>query len=141
MNTDAPIPVHLKTLLSLCGFAGLFIGASILVRPVPFYATTGIDLSQSVSMLSELRAIGATFVSCSVLVLLGTFRSTLTRFAILLSAMLYLSCAFGRLISLVLDGTPSTPLLIVMSLEWVIGLTCAGCAYQVRRQTMNACPN
>lgn len=141
MNSDSPIPLHLKTLLGLCGFAGLFIGVSILVRPVPFYATTGIDLSQSISMLSELRAIGATFVSCSVLVLLGTFRSTLTWFAILLSAMLYLSCAFGRLVSLLLDGTPSTPLLIVMTLEWVIGLTCAACAYRLRRQTVNACIN
>ena len=137
MKTDTPIPVHLKILLGFCGFAGLFIGVSILVRPVPFYASTGIDLSQSVSMLSELRAIGATFVSCSVLVLLGTLRSSLTGFAILLSAMLYLSCAFGRLVSLVLDGTPSTPLLIVMCLEWVIGLTCAACAYRMRRQVLN----
>lgn len=134
-----PPSLLLKILLCLGGLAGLFIGVSILLFPMPFYASTGIDLSRSVSMLSELRAIGATFVSCGVLVVIGAFRPKLTYFATLLAAMLYLSCAAGRLVSLGLDGMPSTPLLWVMSVEWLLGLFYAACIVHAQRVSAAWC--
>ena len=119
------ISKFLKLTLIVSGIIGLYIGVEILFFPISFYATSGIELGDNVSLLNEIRAPGGALLLCSVLIILGAFVPKLTFTSILLTTLLYLSYGLSRIVSMAVDGRPAEILVYVAVLEIVIGLFCA----------------
>lgn len=117
--------LRLKTLLFITGLIGVGIGAAILLAPVAFHATGGIVVDGDESLMSEMRAAGGALFACGFLVFLGAFVSRLTYTALVLSTVLYTSYGLSRLVSMVLDGMPSSNLVVVTLFELGVGLVCA----------------
>ncbi len=118
------ISKSVKALLLLSGAIGAGIGAAILLIPVAFHATTGIELGGNISLLNEVRAPGGALLALGVLVMLGAFASRLTFTSLVVASLLYLSYGAARVLSMVVDGMPASELVLVAGLEIVIGLAC-----------------
>lgn len=112
-------------LLGISGALLFVIGAALLFTPHQFYASNGTTLGDAPNLLSEIRAPGGLLLACAIVILLGTFRSSFTRQSLLLSAMVYGSYGIARLISMAIDGMPSTSLVAATIIELVLGILCA----------------
>ena len=97
------------------------IGASILFAPAPFHATHGIELPDSVSLLSEVRAPGGALLLLGVLMGLGAFLRRWTHTSTVLVTAVYLSYGVSRLWSLAVDGVPHEGLVGATGIELLIG--------------------
>ncbi len=117
--------LRLKALLFVTGLIGVGIGGAILFVPAEFHATSGIVIGNDESLLSEVRAAGGALLACALIVMLGAFVSKLIFTALVLSTALYLSYGASRLVSMALDGLPSTSLMAVTVFELGVGLVCA----------------
>ena len=119
------------------------IGASILFAPAQFHATHGIELSESASLLSEVRAPGGALLLLGVLMGLGAFLRRWTHTSTVLVTAVYLSYGVSRLWSLAVDGTPDPGLIGGTAIELLIG-TLGAIALRrspERRATPNVLPN
>jgi hypothetical protein len=115
----------LRSLLLVAGLIGATIGASLLLNPIAFQASTGITLPNNPSLLSEVRAPGGALLVSNLLITLGAFVGRLTFPATWLACGLYLSYGLSRLVSMLLDGIPETLLVHATIAELVIGGACA----------------
>jgi hypothetical protein len=115
----------LKATLIVAGLIGAYIGMEILFFPVSFYATSGIELGNNISLLNEIRAPGGALLFISVLIMLGAFILKLTFTSITLATLLYLSYGLSRILSMTIDGRPAEILVYAAGLEIAIGLVCA----------------
>ena len=115
----------LKAILIIAGLIGVYVGVEILFFPISFYATSGIEIGDNVSLLNEIRAPGGALLISSVLIILGAFVSKLTFTSIVLATLLYLSYGLSRIVSMMVDGRPAEILVYVALLEIIIGLICA----------------
>lgn len=115
----------LKSILFLSGLIAITIGGMILFTPVSFHATSGITLGDNISLLNEVRAPGGALLAMGVLITLGAFSAKLAFTSILLSTLLYLSYGLSRIVSMIVDGSPTEILILVAILEIIIGLVCA----------------
>jgi len=113
-----------KILLGVSGMLLLIIGAAILLQPHAFFATSGITLANNPDLLSEIRAPGGLLVGCAVVILLGAFRQSITKSALILSAIVYGSYGFTRMFSMMLDGLPSASLIAAAAMEITVGALC-----------------
>lgn len=116
--------IILKTILFISGSISAGIGAAILLIPVAFHTSSGLELGNDSSLLNEIRAPGGALLSSGLLILSGVFRAKLTFTATIVATLLYLSYASSRLLSFWLDGMPSDALIQVTGAELVIGLFC-----------------
>jgi len=114
----------LKTILILSGAIGAGIGAAILFAPAAFHGSAGIELGDSASLLSEIRAPGGMLLACGLLIMLGAFIARMTFTATVISAALYLSYGASRLFSMAIDGMPHETLVLAAALEIIVGLVC-----------------
>lgn len=121
MSTD----IFQRLVLGVAGTCALGIGLAITFTPHEFYAGYGVALGTNPSLLSELRGPGANLAALGVVILVGAFRSQMTRLSAALGAILYLAFASGRLMSLAVDGMPSDAILAAIAVELVIGTLCA----------------
>ncbi len=117
--------IILKSILIISGLIGVFVGVEILFMPVDFYASSGIDLGNNISLLNEIRASGGAILASGVLIILGALLVKLTFTSIVLSTLLYLSYGLSRILSITVDGAPADILVYVAVLEIVIGLISA----------------
>ena len=110
------------TIIFLAGAALLLalIGGAILVNPMAFHATNGIEIENDASLLSEIRAPGALLLGCAVVISAGAFRPIWRSSAILLTVVVYGSFAVARLLSLALDGMPAPGIMAAGILEGVV---------------------
>lgn len=115
----------LKTLLFLSGLVAMGVGGAILLMPVAFHATNGIELGSSLSLLNEVRAPGGALFAMGALILTGAFMRRLAFTSTLVSAVLYLSYGLSRILSMGIDGMPAEGLVLATILEVTIGLLCA----------------
>lgn len=105
--------------LAGAGLAMLVVGAQHLAAPQMMMATPGIELI-SVNHYHIIRAAyGGAYLGIAALFLSGLVRPALRSFALLAVAMLFGGFAFGRLVSLVLDGVPVALYLAVLTFEVV----------------------
>lgn len=111
--------------LLVAGLVALAIGASILIVPHVFYASYGIHLGQDPNLLSELRAPGASLLALGLVMLAGVFRPGFATVSLGAALMVYGAFPFGRLVSLAIDGVPSSGILAALGLEVAIGLAIA----------------
>ena len=114
-----------KLTLGIAGLAALGIGLAIVTVPASFYATYGITLGSDPNLLNELRAPGANLAVLGMIILAGAFRQDMQHLSAFLGATAFLAYAFGRIVSIVLDGIPSSGLVQATLIELVIGGLCA----------------
>ena len=115
----------LKIILVITGLIAIIVGGAILLMPVAFYLTNGIELSGNISLLSEIRAPGGALLTCGILIILGAFFSELTFTSILVATLIFCSYGLSRIISIIVDGMPGETLIQAAVLEITIGLVCA----------------
>lgn len=113
-----------KLILLISGLIGAGFGAVILLIPVPFYATNGIELSGNISMLNEIRAAGGGLLACGIFIMSGAFNAKLTFTATVIATLIYLSYGLSRILSMTIDGMPVEGLIMASALEIVVGLIC-----------------
>ena len=113
-----------SVVLLVAGVILTLIGAFILTSPVDFYASNSIELGANVSLLNELKAPAGFLLSAGLFMIAAIFVRHLADTAILLAAMVYLSYAGARVVSIVSDGIPAAGLIQAAALEAVIGLAC-----------------
>jgi hypothetical protein len=109
-----------QVFLFLSGLLLLGIGGAILLVPHAFHEGNGIALGDDPSLLSEIRAPGGLLTAGAVLILLGAFRRSLRSPAMALTVLIYSSFGLARLLSLVLDGTPSSALVGSAAIELIV---------------------
>ncbi|MGK4007074.1 DUF4345 domain-containing protein [Sorangium sp. So ce1036] len=115
--------VETVTLL-IAGLVLLGIGGATLLAPAAFHATSGIELGDSRSLLSETRAAGGSLLGSGVLIMLGAFASRLAFTATIVGAVTYVSYGLSRLLSMAVDGMPAQALVLATVVELVLGLSC-----------------
>jgi len=113
-----------KSILLIAGLIGAVVGSAILISPVAFHGTTGIELGSNPSLMSEVRAPGGGLLAIGLLIMAGAFVSRLTFTALVVAALVYVSYGASRIFSMAVDGMPHSTLVIVAGLEIVIGVLC-----------------
>lgn len=114
----------LKAILIIAGLIITGIGGIILLWPVDYFATNGVDITGNISLLNEIRAPAGALLAVGILILAGAFVPQLTFTSTLMATLLYLAYGFARMLSMLVDGQPTTSLIIVAALEIIIGLVC-----------------
>jgi len=122
----------LTAILLISGLLGTSIGAGLLLVPEMFHASSGIDLGGDVSLLSETRAPGGALLAIGALITTGAFVRSLRFTASVLASVVYLSYGLARVLSMVVDGLPSSVLVQAAALELVIGGVCLFALFRYR---------
>ena len=99
----------------------LTLGGWRLLDPVSFFANSGLVLSLENGLLSEARATGGVVVGYALVILFGVSQPSLRFTAALVAPVLFLSFLGGRLVGVVLDGTPGPELVQGMLAELLLG--------------------
>lgn len=94
--------------LIVAGLMLLAIGGAILLVPHLFHGSNGIALGNDPNLLSEIRAPGGLLACGGITILIGAFRKQLRSLATTLSILVYGSFGVSRLVSIGLDGMPSS---------------------------------
>jgi len=115
----------LRSLLLVAGLIGATIGASLLLNPVAFQASTGITLPPNPSLLSEVRAPGGALLVGNLLIAAGALVQRMTLPSTVLACWLYLSYGLSRVLGMLIDGVPETLLVQATLVELLIGGACA----------------
>ncbi len=110
--------------LLIAGSLLILIAAFITTSPVAFYASNEIELGANVSLLNELKAPAGFLLVAGIFMVVAVFIRSLATTAMLLGAMIYLSYAAARFISVGVDGLPAEGLVQAAALEAVIGAAC-----------------
>lgn len=118
-----------KTSLGLAGVVAGFIGASILAAPQAFFAGNGVALSSNPSLMSEIRAPGGLLLIAGVYLLHQAFVARQLRSALQVGAAVFGAYGMGRLLSVVLDGVPSTSLIAATAVELAMAIVLLGLAW------------
>ena len=113
-------------LLALAGLVAMWIGATFLISPASFSANNGVPITAGASQLSELRANGAQLLSFGILIGLGIFRQRWRETSLVVASSLFGAYFFGRVVSLVVDGVPSSGLQQAAVVEGLLAFACAG---------------
>tara|TARA_R110000744_G_scaffold56422_1_gene119037 strand:- start:102 stop:503 length:402 start_codon:yes stop_codon:yes gene_type:complete len=114
-----------KGVLIGSGLIAIAVGWGLLFSPEAFHALNGIELGDSASLMSEIRAPGAGLLASGLLIFSGVFVSRLSFTALVVAMLLYLSYGISRFYSMALDGLPADGIIFVAFLEMAIGLACA----------------
>ncbi|MEL6536851.1 MAG: DUF4345 domain-containing protein [Bacteroidota bacterium] len=111
-----------KLLLSIAGLAGLFIGLSLLFNPIAFEASAGIQIAQEPNILSEIRGMGGVILLAGAIAIAGLLAPRFRWTALFITSFYLLGYGLARLVSVFLDGVPSTVLVSAMSFEILLGV-------------------
>ncbi|MEM9432824.1 MAG: DUF4345 domain-containing protein [Pseudomonadota bacterium] len=127
-----------KITLAVSGITATGIGVLITAGPQVFYASYGISLSDSPSLLSELRAPAAGLTALGCLMLAGIWRSAMVELAIAATLIVFLAFPAGRVLGLAVDGMPSEMIIGALILEITIA---ALCMFAFRRRVFRDQPH
>jgi hypothetical protein len=117
-----------KAVLLVAGSLLILVGAFILASPVEFYASNGIELGADVSLLNELRAPAGLLLTAGLFVIGAVFARRQADTALWLAALIYLSYAGSRFLSMAFDGVPAAGLIQAAALESIVGIACLALA-------------
>ena len=112
----------LNTILFFSGLIATGIGGAILLTPVAFYATNGIELADNISLLNEIKAPGGALLAIGLLIMSGAFVTALSFTSVVVSTLVYLSYGLSRILSTAIDGVPAEGLVQAAIIEIGIGL-------------------
>lgn len=127
-----------KLVLGASGLVAGGIGLAILADPVSFYAGYGIEIGADPSLRNELRAPGANLAALGAVILIGALRASWTRLSALIGGTVFLAYAFGRGVSMALDGSPASGLIEAAVIEVAIGGLCLAMLLRRRRRARAA---
>ena len=114
----------LKAILIISGVIAIGVGVTLLFTPITLYASVGVDVSNKVSLLSDLRATGGALLASGALIAAGAFRPILTFTSTVFATLLYLSYGLSRIYGMFVDGIPDLVIVQVAVIEIVIGIVC-----------------
>lgn len=106
----------------LNGSVAIGVGVAVLFFPESMFGRYGIVDAASQDLLSELRAPGALLLGAGAVMLTSAWKRSLRRLACLLASLVYGSYALGRVVSWMIDGTPSGLLLAATTVEVLLAL-------------------
>ncbi|MDO3387933.1 DUF4345 domain-containing protein [Gilvimarinus sp. SDUM040013] len=109
-----------RLVLFLAATTALYVGGNLMYSPDALYQGFEITLPSGAGIRSDLRGVGTLILVSGVYLLLGCLQQRLQRSAAHLGILLYGSFLAGRLLSLILDGVPSNPILFALGAEAVI---------------------
>ncbi|MEM7383983.1 MAG: DUF4345 domain-containing protein [Verrucomicrobiota bacterium] len=98
----------------------LGVGSAILLAPEAFHASNGIVLEKKASLMSEIRAPGGLLLASGLLILVASFRDRLRPQAVLLATLVYGTFGLSRMLSLLIDGMPSTGIVGAIVIELLV---------------------
>jgi hypothetical protein len=110
-----------KVILMVLALPLLIFGGWRLLDPIGFYTFNGLELSDNAGLLSGVRGAGGVIMVSGLVVGLGAFRHAWARTSATLAAMVFLSLGLGRLLGIVLDGSPGAEVIQGMAIELVFG--------------------
>ena len=113
-----------KALLLVAGALLILVSTFILTSPVDFYASNNIELGANVSLLNELKAPAGLLLAAGVFIISAIFLRSQADTALWLAALIYLSYAVSRFMSMASDGVPAAGLVQSAALEGIVGLAC-----------------
>ncbi|MFK7732210.1 MAG: DUF4345 domain-containing protein [Pseudomonadales bacterium] len=113
-----------RCVLLLAGALLLMVSASILISPIGFYAANNIELGSNTSLISELKAPAGFLLLAGGFMISSLFVRRYQDTATCLAAVIYLSYALSRVISMGVDGVPSSGLVQAAIIEAVLGICC-----------------
>jgi low temperature requirement protein LtrA len=113
-----------KALLFVAGALLILVSSFILASPADFYASNNIELGANVNLLNELKAPAGLLLVAGLFMIGAVFVRSQADTALWLAALIYLSYAGSRLVSMALDGLPATGLVQAAALEGIVGMAC-----------------
>jgi len=113
-----------KAILLVAGALLILVSGLILTSPADFYAANEIELGANVSLLNELKAPAGLLLAVGLFMIGAIFIQSMTDTATWLAALVYLSYAGSRFVSMALDGVPAPGLMQAAALEALVGLAC-----------------
>ena len=111
-----------KIYLFISGLVLSAIGGLTTFTPTMIKAKVGIDLADNANALNDVRSIGMLLLATALLSFLGSFKNSLRKPAIISSFLLFLSLGLGRILSIALDGMPSSEMIKGTGLEMILGV-------------------
>jgi hypothetical protein len=112
--------------LFLSGLTLIAVGSFISFTP-SFYLAQFIQTSElSADILSEMRGMGGTMSVFDLFILVGSFKTKLTKTALSMSILIFSSFFVFRCVGIVVDGMPNNAILAALGLEMVfagLGIT------------------
>ncbi|MDJ0751570.1 MAG: DUF4345 domain-containing protein [Woeseiaceae bacterium] len=118
--------------LVIAGLLLLVIGGALMFAPHSFHGSNGIVLGNDPSLLSEIRAPGGLLASSGMIILIGAIRRQLRSPAVQLTALVYGSFGLARLVSMALDGMPSSSIVAATALELIVALVGLAVLWRLR---------
>lgn len=115
-------PRALKVILLVIALTLLIFGGWRLVDPSGFYAFSGLQPPDGAGSLSEVRAAGGAIMISGLSVGLGVFRQRWSRTSVVIAAVIFLGLGLGRLVGIVLDGSPGAEVIQGMVIELAFGI-------------------
>jgi hypothetical protein len=113
-----------QALLFVAGALLILVSTFILASPTDFYASNNIELDANVSLLNELKAPAGLLLAAGLFMIGAIFVSSQAETALWLAALVYLSYAGSRFVSMVFDGVPAAGLVQAAALEGIVGVAC-----------------
>ena len=114
--------VFSRTVLGLSGLVLFAIAGLVIFDPVSFFDSNDISLAPSPSLMSELKAPAGLLLVSGVIVMSGVIVKRMIQTALALNALVFGAYALGRLVSFLMDGQPSDPLIHATAIELVIAV-------------------
>ncbi|CAL2085848.1 DUF4345 domain-containing protein [Tenacibaculum sp. 190524A02b] len=112
----------LKIYLFISGLILTAVGILTTFNPITIKANEGIEIAGNASALNDVRSFGMLLLVTALLLFLGSFKSSLRKSATIFSSLLFLSLGAGRILSIILDGMPSSGMVKATGLEVILGL-------------------
>ena len=123
-----------RGLLIAAGLLAAGIAAMIVLAPGRFYAGYGIDIGNNVNLANELKAPAGMLLATSLMMLAGAFRKHLLLRSLVVASALFSSFGLSRLVSMAIDGIPSSGLISAAAIELALGALCLTALYHHSRR-------
>jgi len=108
--------------LAISGLLLLTVGTLRISNPIKNYLkNSGIELANDVDLLNEMRGVSSVMLFGGIIILLGTIIPKMTITSFVVSTLIFLGFAIGRLISIGLDGKPNKQIVQGLITELVLG--------------------
>ena len=124
--------------LVISGLILLVIGGTILLEPHLFHGSNGIALGNDPNLLSEIRAPGGLLACSGITILMGAFRNQMRPLAATLSILVYGSFGMSRLVSMGLDGIPSSSIVGAAAVEVTVAIFGVYILWRARSMRLHA---
>ena len=118
--------------LSISGLLLLYGGISRISNPIKTYLkNSGIKLENEVNVLSEARGVSSVMLFSGIIMLLGTIVPELTLTSFIVASLILLGFAFGRSLSIAIDGKPTRLLIQGLIMEIILGGANVFCLFDI----------